>query len=78
MSEAAREQVAHQSAIRTIASGERPVYRAARSQDGRWSVLGYPWLSMDAKDRRSALDGTRAAVAEWLGVEPDAFDVEAG
>jgi hypothetical protein len=32
----------------------------------------------DAKDRRPALDGTRAAVAEWLGVEPDAFEVETG
>jgi len=30
------------------------------------------------KDRRPALDGTRAAVAEWLGVEPDAFEVETG
>jgi len=32
----------------------------------------------DAKDRRSALDGTRAAVAEWLGVEPDESDVKTG
>jgi hypothetical protein len=41
-----------------------------------WYVLGYSWLSIDAKDRRSALDGTRAAVAEWLGVEHDAVDME--
>jgi hypothetical protein len=46
--------------------------------DGRWYVLGNPWLSIDAKDRGSALDGTRAAVAEWQGVDPDAFDVESG
>jgi hypothetical protein len=76
MSTAAREQAAHQAAIRTIASGERPVYRALRAQDGRWYVHGYPWLSIDASDRRSAVETTRAAVAEWLGVEADAFDVE--
>jgi hypothetical protein len=32
---------------------------------------------VDRRERRSALDGARAAVAEWLGVGPDAFDVEA-
>jgi hypothetical protein len=63
---------ARQAASRSIARGERPVYRAMQSQDGRWYVLGYPWLSIDAGDHRSALEGTRAAVAEWLGVEPDA------
>jgi len=46
--------------------------------DGHWYVLGYPWLSIGAKDRRSAVATTRAAVAEWLDVETDAFDVEAG
>jgi hypothetical protein len=46
-----------------------------QAQDGRWYVLGYPWLSIDANDGRSALEATRAAVAEWLGVDPDAFDV---
>jgi hypothetical protein len=45
-------------------------------QDGRWEVLGYPWLSIDANDRRSAVEPTRAAVAEWLGIDPEAFDVE--
>jgi hypothetical protein len=34
-----------------------------QAQDGRWYVLGYAWLSIDANDRRSALDATRAAVA---------------
>lgn len=62
--------------MRTIARGERPVYRAMQAQDGRWEVLGCPWLSIDSKDRRSAVDATRAAVAEWLGVGRDAFDVE--
>jgi len=35
-----------------------------------------PRLSIDAKDRRSALEATRATVAEWPGVQHDAFDVE--
>jgi hypothetical protein len=47
-----------------------------QAQGGRWYVLGYPWLSIDATDRRSAVEATRAPVARWLGVEPDAFDVE--
>jgi hypothetical protein len=34
-------------------------------------------VSIDANDHRSAVVATRAAVAEWLGVEPDAFDVDA-
>jgi hypothetical protein len=59
MSAAARESAARQAAIRTIASGERPVYRAMRAQEGRWEVLGCPWLSIDANDRRSAREATR-------------------
>jgi len=54
------------------------VYRVMPELDGSWSALGFEWLSIDANDRRSALDATRAAVAEWLGVEPEAFDVELG
>ncbi len=69
---------AYQGGLRAIHQGERPVYRVRQAVDGRWYVLGYPWLSLDAKDRRSALEGTRSAVAEWLGVDPDAFDVELG
>ena len=49
-----------------------------QAQDGRWYVLGYPWLSIDANDRRSALEAIRTAVEEWLGVHRKAFDVESG
>ncbi|MFL5687026.1 MAG: hypothetical protein ACJ77D_13335 [Chloroflexota bacterium] len=62
-SPAAQEHSARQAGIRTIARGERPVYRVLPAVDGRWYVLGYPWVSIDAKDRRSALEATRAAVA---------------
>jgi hypothetical protein len=78
MSEAARQRAAYQASLRTIRRGERPVYRVMPELDGSWSALGFEWLSIDANDRRSALDATRAAVAEWLGVEPEAFDVELG
>ena len=78
MSEADRQRVAGQAAIRTIARGERPVCRAMQDEDGRWYVLGYPWLSIDANDRRSALEAIRTAVEEWLGVHRKAFDVESG
>ena len=78
MSEADRQRVARQAAIRTIARGERPVHRVLEAVDGNWYVLGYPWLSIDASERRSALEGTRAAVAGWLDVDPDAFDVVSG
>ena len=76
MSEAVRERAAYQASLRTIRRGERPAYRVVPAQHGSWRVLGREWLAIDANDRRSAVEGTRAAVAEWLGVEPDAFDVE--
>jgi hypothetical protein len=76
MSDAAKQEAAHQAAIRTIRGGERPFYRVVAAQDGSWSVLGCPWLPIAANDRRSAVDATRAAVAAWLAVEPDVFDVE--
>ena len=52
MSEADRQRVAGQAAIRTIARGERPVCRAMQDEDGRWYVLGYPWL-FDRRERPS-------------------------
>jgi hypothetical protein len=75
MSEAKRERAAYQASLRTIRSGERPVYRVIAKQDGSWSVLGCEWLAIDANDPRSAMEATRAAVAEWLGVDRQAFDV---
>jgi len=75
MADTAREHGAYQAALRMVRAGERPLYLIRMALDGRWYVLGYPWLDINAKDRRSALDGTRTEVAEWLGVDPDAFDV---
>lgn len=58
-----------------IARGDRPAYRLTTAADGRWRVDALPWLSVTATGRREALDEARAAIAEWLDVPPDAFDV---
>jgi hypothetical protein len=34
-------------------------------------------LPLSATERRAALIEARAAIAEWLDVDPEAFDVEA-
>jgi hypothetical protein len=46
------------------------------AQDGRWTVEGCPWLSIDAGDRLAAYKRTREVVAAWLEVDADAIDVE--
>jgi hypothetical protein len=50
MSEARQREAAEQAARRMIARGERPGYRVRTAQDGRWEVLGCPWLSLDVFD----------------------------
>ena len=35
-----------------------------------------PWVTVAAAGRQDVLDTARAAIAEWLEVAPDAFDVE--
>jgi hypothetical protein len=47
-----------------------------QNADGLWGVLGFEWLAVKANDRRSAVEASRAAVADWLDVEPGSFDVE--
>ena len=74
---AARQQAAYQAALRMVRSGEKPLFLARTAQDGRWVIEGHEWLSIDANNRRAALVAMRAAVAQWLGVDPDTFDVEA-
>jgi hypothetical protein len=60
-----------------IARGDRPAYRLRTAVDGRWCVDALPWLKLAATGRRAAMDEARAAIAAWLEVPPDAFDVEA-
>ena len=59
-----------------IARGERPGYRLRTGQDGAWTVDALPWVSVAATGRRDALDAARVAIAEWLDVPTDSFDVE--
>ena len=77
-SEANREAAALQGAIRAIARGERPLYRVSAAQDGSWAVEWCPWLPTSSGSRSEALAAARAAIAEWLDVPPDSFDVEVG
>ena len=78
LDEARQRAAAHQASRRMIARGDRPAYRVTTAQDGRWTVDAMPWVSVAAVNRREALDEARAAIAAWLEVEPDAFDVEIG
>jgi predicted RNase H-like HicB family nuclease len=59
-----------------IARSDRPAYRVTAAEDGCWTVDELPSVSVTATGRREALDEARAATAEWLEVDPDAFDVE--
>jgi hypothetical protein len=59
-----------------IARGDRPAYRVTTAEDGRWRVETLPWVPVTATSRREALDEARAAIADWLDVRPDSFDVE--
>lgn len=62
---------------RMISRGERPGYRIAETGDGETvHVVELPWLGRIATDRRDAIRKARQAIAEWLGVDLEAFDVE--
>jgi hypothetical protein len=76
LKEAGQRAAAHQASRRMIARGDRPAYRLRADQDGRWRVDTLPWVSVTATGRREALDEARAAIAEWLEMPPDSFDVE--
>lgn len=60
-----------------IARGDRPTDRVATALDGRWVVDALPWVPLTATRRVEALDEARTAIADWLDVAPEAFDVEA-
>jgi hypothetical protein len=76
VSESRQREAAHQASRRMIARGDRPTFRVTADEDGRWRLDALPW-PIAATSRREALDEARAAIAEWLQVDPDAFDVDA-
>ena len=60
-----------------IARGERPGYRVAETGDGTTvHVIELPWLGQIAADRQATIRVVRQTIAAWLGVDPDAFDLE--
>jgi hypothetical protein len=66
---------AFQASRRMIARGDRPAYRVT-AEDGRWHVDTLPWVPISATGRREALAEARAAIAAWLDVSAESFDVE--
>jgi hypothetical protein len=70
-------EAAWSAARRMIARKDRPCYRVAETGDGATvHVIELPWIAPIEATRRSALDRTREAIAAWLDVQPDTFDVE--
>jgi hypothetical protein len=74
--EATKRAAARQAARRMIARGERPGYRL-RAQGGHWTVDALPWITVTAAYRWDAIQAARAAIAAWLEVTIDSFDVDA-
>lgn len=64
-------------ARRMIARKDRPCYRVAETGDGATiHIIELPWIGPIEATRRAAIDRARVAIAGWLDVQPDAFDVE--
>jgi len=62
-----------------IARRERPGYRVAETGDGATVHIDeLPWLGRISADRSDAIRTAREAIAAWLEVDPDSFDVEWG
>jgi hypothetical protein len=64
---------------RMIARRERPAYRIADTGDGiTVYVIELPWIAPISASRQTAMARAREAIADWLDVPADAFDVERG
>lgn len=72
-------EAAWSAARRMIARKDRPCYRVAETGDGATvHIIELPWIAPLEATRRDAVDRARGAIAAWLGVQPDTFDVERG
>lgn len=77
--EARRAEAAWSASRRMIARKERPSYRIADTGDGHTVyVIELPWLPPVTARSSTAIEAGRRAIAEWLEVSPDTFDVERG
>ena len=75
--EARRAQAAWSAGRRMTARREPPCYRVAETGDGSTvHVIELPWLVPIRATRSSARDRAREAIAVWLEVAPDTFDIE--
>ena len=75
-----RADAARMAGRRMIARGERPGYRVEivrLTPDVGIRIVELPWLQASVASRRDIVATARTLVAGWLGVSPDAFDVEA-
>jgi hypothetical protein len=58
---------------------ERPCYRVAETGDGvTVHIIELPWIDPIDATRQTAIDRARDAIAAWLDVQPDSFDLERG
>jgi hypothetical protein len=74
-----RAEAAWSASRRMVARKERPCYRVAETGDGATvHIIELPWIAPIEATRRTAIDRAREAIAAWLDVQPDAFDVERG
>ena len=74
-----RAEAAWSASRRMIARKERPCYRVAETGDGATvHIIELPWIAPIDATRQTAVDGARTAIAGWLHVSPDTFDVERG
>jgi hypothetical protein len=72
-----RAEAAWSAARRMIARKDRPCYRVAETGDGvTVHIVELPWIAPMEATRRTAIDRAREAIAAWLDVQPDAFEVE--
>lgn len=72
-------QAAWSAARRMIARDDRPCYRVTETGDGATvHIIELPWIAPIEATRRTAIDRAREAIAAWLDVQPEAFDVERG
>jgi hypothetical protein len=77
MIDAARIMAARRMARIRISRGQHPRYLVAIGPDHGWSVLDAPWLSGSASSRDHAVLRAHIALAAWLGVPFDSFELEA-
>jgi hypothetical protein len=74
-----RAEAAWSASRRMIARKERPCYRVTETGDGvTVHVIELPWIAPIAATRQRAIPAAREAIASWLDVQPDTFDVERG